>query len=236
MDARLTYVFVHKSGYGLVLLLLFLLILWNPAINHRKIKFAITIITIVVTNSVTSIAALLICIIEYYATKKETSRNRQMIKMLLEILCIVIAYISYIYLSDLRDFSTAGGRFFIWNAGIDALGQYPTGIGDSFYTQMFEANGHLYNNFHNVFINEMIHYSIIEGIFFIIVTFIPIIRSIRKYDNKSNLIWEAIAIILIMSMDNSLHDSFYTLFMYLICLIFGFSQELRTERERAIKR
>ena len=229
-DNRLTYVFIHKSGFGLVLLLLFLLILWNPGIKFQKIKMIITVITIAVTNSATSIAALFICIIEYYATRKELSRNRMIIKLIMELVCIVLAYFSYIYLSDIRDISSGGGRFYIWSAGIEALKQYPTGIGDDFYSRQFIANGQLYNNFHNVFINEMIHYSVVEGITFIIVTSLPFIKSINRFKNKSNLIWEFIAIILIMSMDNALHDSFYTLFMYLICLIFVFSQELWCER------
>ena len=228
-DNRLTYVFIHKSGYGLVLLMLFLLILLNPGIKYQKIKLGIVAITIVVTNSATSIAALFICVIEYFATRKEPSRNRMIVKLILEISCIIIAYLAYNYLIDVRDVSSGGGRFYIWSAGIDTLKQYPQGIGDEFYTRQFVANGRLYNNFHNVFINEMVHYSIIEGVLFTVVSCLPFIRSIRKYKNKSNLIWGFISILLILSMDNALHDSFYTLFMFLACLIFGFTQELKIQ-------
>lgn len=220
-DGRLTYVFVHKSGYGLILVLFLMLVLWKQDISFRKSKIVLCCFTILVTNSVISYGAMSLCIIEYLASKKARNRKQLTFKLMAEFVVLIIVLLFYIFIGDSRDISYAGGRLFIWQAGIEAIKMYPLGIGKDFYTKTFFAlNGIYYNNFHNIFINDMVHYSVIVGIVYSAMVVIFPVYAIVKSKGKMSFVIRFIAILLIISMDSALHDSILPLYMLLSCIIF----------------
>lgn len=222
-DKRLTWLFMHKSTYGLLIVAMLYIILQKENLPCRKIIIIMYLITIVAINSMVSlISAIIIFFVKYMETQKY---NRAFVLKIFIIFVggLFVGIVGYCYLATNRDISSLGSRTFIWNSIPQIFEQYPHGMGKQYYSIKFwiERTGigsYYVNNLHNVFINEMLHYSIPVGIIYILLLlYIPIV-SIKKSKNKLQTILLTMGLMLPMFFDQSVKDiilPFYLLLQFL---------------------
>ena len=228
VDNRLTYVFNHKSGYGLILILLLCYALKHPSLFKNKkwyyMYLGMTIITIGVTGSSTSWLATIIAILFHFFSEmhRKISVKRALIFLVLLVGIPVAAYMLYDFLLQGRNLSTGGSRFMIWNVALEYFKSHSVGLGHNFYTIMFESGmRENINNFHNVFLNEMLHFSILNGLLYAGIILSIIIKCFKN--NKFTIfegmgIW--IPVLMLLMIDNSLIVNNLPIFIILVYFIF----------------
>ncbi|MCD2502311.1 hypothetical protein LQE93_11020 [Clostridium sp. NSJ-145] len=231
-DKRLTYIFNHKSEYGLILLVFFMYVLYYFKSRYRKVILIGIILTLVLTNSMISIGCATIILVTYiYA--QYWQRCNKYIKIALTIfsglaICS-IGIIVILLISNVRDLSTLGSRSVIWKYAFNYLIENSKGIGTNFQNITFDVGLDFYvNNFHNVFLNEMLQFSNIVGILYSILIISIVIFSIFNYNNKIVSFINTGVVILPLLFDNSLWTS--TLPIYIV-IIYMFGYQSRRSKE-----
>ena len=97
--------------------------------------------------------------------------------------------------------------------------QYPMGMGKAFYDTriLVDELNFSVNNCHNVFLNEMLHYSTPVGILYcVLLLFFPI-KTIVKSSHKFRDIIVLICLLIPLSFDMSMNDTIlpiYTMILY----------------------
>lgn len=228
IDKRLTYVFLHKSTYGLILNLLLIICMRFKnvfsSIKRQYIYILIIFLAIILTGSATAIISSLIIAFAFYICDNRKKINKR--KLAVIAICIIVAPFIFTYLFNFletsRNLSTGGTRFEIWATAFDYLSKNNIGLGDKFFITYIGK----FNNFHNVFLNEMLHFSIPIGVMFLIIfIYITIISIKAKKGEKliNTLLW--IAIYLLLMIDHSLNISMLPMFFLLIYIIYFYKEE-----------
>lgn len=223
-DNRLTWVFGHKSAYGLLLSLFLSTVLryknqFKFKINYF-ISLVIIIITILFTGSTTTILLSIAAMIGILLTKQKLRSIgiNTFIILLFSLLPMYFYNDIYNFIDKSRNISTVGQRTYIYEAAKYYLSLYPNGIGKSFGNFIMTQEIMTIDNLHNIFINQMLRFSIIVGsIYFIIFVFI-LSYSIIKKKMFAGIIW--IMCFGLFFMDNSLTTDHLSLFIFLIYLLF----------------
>lgn len=129
-----------------------------------------------------------------------------------------------------RDIMTLGSRIPIWQAVWQTILKYPQGWGMRFGTSMIQVwDGFMVNNAHNVFLNQMLRFSIPVGICFTLLFLGIVIYTLVK--GRSFLLagtW--IALLVLLNMDYSLMSLQMALLFLIIYLIMRKGQERRKQR------
>lgn len=229
-DKRLTYIFNHKSEYGLVLLLFFIYSLYYLKSKYKKVMILCITLALLLTNSVVNIVCAIITLATYMYTKY-WNRCGKYVKVLISIIFYLSILVGSIILisviSGIRDLSDLGSRTIIWQNGLKYLTENVDGIGKGFQIIKFDIGLDFYvNNFHNIFLNEMLQFSNIVGILYTILIFLVVFYSMFDSRHKITSIINVIAIILPLMFDNSLWIT--TLPLY-ITLIYTFGYKRRVE-------
>lgn len=231
-DKRLTYVFNHKSEYGLVLLSFFMYTLYYFKSKYKKILLFCIMLGLILTSSVSNITCAIIILLTYLYTKYWSKCNKytKVVISILFTLIILLASIMIIsVISGIRDLSTLGSRGIIWEYAFNYLSENNTGIGKDFQMIQFDTGLSFYvNNFHNVFLNEMLQFSNMVGILYSILIFLIVFYSIFNYKNKIESTINTIAILLPLMFDHSLWTN--TLPLYIV-VIYMFGYKVRAEEE-----
>ena len=232
LDKRLTYIFNHKSEYGLILLLFFMYSLYYFKSKYKKVLISCITIALLLTNSIVNITCAIIVLLTYLYTKYWNKCNKY-IKVSVSILfglgVLVASAIIISLISDVRDLSSLGSRTTIWSYAFEYLSKNANGIGKNFQIIQFNTGLNFYvNNFHNVFLNEMLQFSNIVGILYTILIFLIVFYSIFNYRNKIVSIINTIAILTPLMFDHSLWTS--TLPVYIV-VIYMFGYKVRLEKE-----
>ena len=214
-DSRLTWVFMHKSSYGLLLALMFCLVMKKKHIKHRKFILATYFVTAILVNSMVSIASIVIIIIAFYLDTKQISRKVMIRIGIAFFFGLLVSVLGYFYISFNRDLSSLGDRAYIWAIYGSNLSRYPNGMGKRFFSDTFwistsGTTGRSINNFHNVFLNEIIHYSVPVGVIFtILIIYIPI-KSIKNNKSKLKNIIITTGLMLPIIFDQAINCLLYT--------------------------
>ncbi|WP_343347379.1 hypothetical protein [Terrisporobacter petrolearius] len=224
-DNRLTYIFNHKSEYGLILLLFFMYSLYYFKSKYKKIMIIFIIIGLLMTNSIVNITCSIIILLTYMYTRYWNKCNKYT-KVLISILFglgILVAIVIIIsVISGVRDISSLGSRSTIWEYAFKYLGKNSDGIGINFQKNYFDTGLSFYvNNFHNVFLNEMLQFSNIVGILYTTLILFIVFCSIFNYRNKIVSLINTIAILTPLMFDHSLWTA--TLPIYIVVIyMFGY--------------
>lgn len=120
-----------------------------------------------------------------------------------------------------RSILTLGSRTLIWQHAVELILKRPEGIGNRFAAKkiLLPEIGGVVNNGHNVFLNEMLRFSIPVGICFIIFFVLIIAYALEKKFSFFTLgIWGAL--LMSMMMDYAVMNSGWTLMLFFFYAIF----------------
>lgn len=207
VDKRLTYIFNHKSGYGLILILLFYFVIHNKDLFKSKKSYYAYLITVIIvaglTGSASTWVALCVMILFFVLGKVNKKINRKVFLFFIFAIMTIpyVVYYLYNFLMKSRNLSSGGSRFKIWAIAYEYLKNHSIGLGNSFYSTIIYG----VNNFHNVFLNEMLHFSVIIGFLFLLLFICMVMMSFKaKKHKKRDLIGFWIAIAILLMIDESL--------------------------------
>lgn len=233
-DKRLTYIFNHKSEYGLILLLFFMYSLYYFKSKYKKVIIFCIFLGLLLTNSIVNIACSIIILFTYLYTKYWNKCNKYIkvsISILFGLVILIVITIIMIFISNVRDLSSLGSRSIIWAYAFEYLSENSNGIGRYFQQIQFDTGLNFYiNNFHNVFFNEMLQFSNIVGILYTILISLVVFYSIFNYRNKNVRIINTIAILMPLIFDHSLWTS--TLPLYIVVIyMFGYNGRIQERND-----
>lgn len=223
-DRRLTWVYMHKSSYGLLLVGVLALILKKKDLKYRKLLIALYAVAALLINSMVSLGSFILVLFSYYISTKKIDKKFAIRLMLFSIVGLIIGILAFYYIALKRDLSSLGGRMYIWAMYAEKIIHYPVGMGKDFYSVRFwmadAKNARFINNFHNVFLNEIIHYSMPVGVLYaMIIMFLPVRCVFTKKMKLKNIIL-AIALILPAMGDQAINDLVLPLYILILYLCF----------------
>lgn len=227
LDERLTWVFMHKSSYGLLLVAALSLLMKRKRYPYRKYIIILYIIATLMINSMVTLVSIIIILFVNFLEAKQFSQKAILRFFFLMCIGVISGIVTYYIVILNRNLSNLGDRAYIWAIYASSLKKYPHGMGKTFFTKTFfmpisGGTGRNINNFHNVLLNEMIHYSIPVGLLYgILITYFPI-KYIIISDNKIKNSMILVALILPMIFDQAMND--LILPIYLIMLKLSFSK------------
>lgn len=237
-ERRFNWIYFYKCQYSCILLLFVGFFVTHKDKFLNKIVYLLCLAFLFVclyvahTNTSTICAAMIVaadCVDEYLKSRKF---------IVAKIVSLVVAAgvalkfgLKYFmnWLSGERDVSTLGSRVPIWKAGIQKIKENPQGLGNNFavnreywlHLDMFNTN-----NCHNIFLNEMLRYSIPVGCSYIGFFALTCIYSlIKKFSFCRLAIW--IAFFVAVSMDYSVQTPELSMVMLMFYCIFFYPLEDR---------
>lgn len=221
-EKRLTFTFSHKSEYGLFLILFTSLCLRfeknfvKPLLCYGAV--GVLLYATYLTNSIATLVCEGIVAIGYVLSrlpwKKMIQKNKFLLVLIGAVFCGVFACGIY-YIETKRDLASMGYRFPIWRASIEAIIQNPNGIGMNF--EKISIFGEV-NNCHNVFLVEVLRYSMPVGILFLVLFLLIFLKTFWKYSIFSISAW--IGILSMLCIDYSLKE--FNMSMLILCLFLLF--------------
>ncbi len=229
IDERLTWVFMHKSTYGLLLVLALTLLIKRKTFHFRKFWICIYFVAAIRINSMVSMVCMCGVLFAYYVEARAINR-KTLIKMVFAFFTgLFLACIIYYIVAIGRNISSLGDRAYIWAIYADSLAKYPNGMGKDFFTTSFwlAASGRYINNFHNVILNELIHYSVPVGVLFTLLVLYYPIRFIKSSPSKIKNIILLVVISLPMLFDQAINDLIFPIFLIMLKLCFSTENEIQ---------
>ena len=220
-ENRLTWTYGHKSVYAVMLILFLSVILKNKEKFNSKKLFYFILILIVFTSILTASATLLILLFlvlgSYYFKNFNYKKNIGFTMVIIPILIVAFVYSFSIvmnYVGQNRNLSTFGYRTYIYEAAMYNLKFYPHGVGKQFGEFYMNAQALQVENFHNIFLNEMLRFSVPVGVLYVLLFLVASIYSIKKSGFFAFGIW--ISCYILFCTDYSLRTEQLSLFLFLI--------------------
>lgn len=194
-DSRLTWVFGHKSTYGMLDLFMIFFTLKNHKLKYRKYILLLLVLSLVLIDSVTAIIGFCIIFVLYFINDVRGNGGRKMRVLIVGMVGGTLGICGFLIISSIRNISSLGYRVYLWSAVPEILDKYSHGLGVDFFNTTWwvegdsNFNGVMAQNFHNVYFNECLHYSVIVGVlFFVLVFFYPIKKIIDSKHKITNMI------------------------------------------------
>ena len=240
MDKRLTFTYPHKSEYGVFLVLYSGLCLkFKDSFKKRFLFYGsipILLFAAYLTNSVATLMCATVVIVGYvisgFPWKKLHVKYKIALAGISFVLLMVVAVYGYHYVAAKRDLTSMGSRFPIWKASIAAILDNPVGIGMQFDKLVLWEDiktATIIKNCHNVFLVEMLRYSIPVGILLIALFLFMLLKSFWKYSTFSAAVW--IGLLGMLCIDYSIKE--FDLPMLMLCLFFLFFMREEEKMEQS---
>lgn len=224
-DSRLTWIFGHKSSYGLFLILFLALFIKYKDIFKYKLNYylsmILSIVALMLSGSSTSLALSLITILLCYIYQYNSKINPIILIIVIPIVCILIYIVTvaiYNYISINRDISTLGNRTYIYEAAKYYISLFPNGIGKEFGDMWMNSGVMTIENLHNIFFNEMLRFSVKVGVIYFIIFIYICIYNIFKCGLFAIGVW--ITCFTLFFMDYSLRTDLLPIFIFIIYMLF----------------
>ena len=231
-EKRFNWIYYHKSQYAFMLLLslAFIIVYRDKFINKISFGFsvAVLLICLIISHVNTAIvgAGILMVGFVFDIVIKNFSKINKKIKLIgipSALIGIAVAGVAvFLKISKERSIATLGSRTVIWKNAIKMILNHPEGIGNKFAFKKINLPefGDVYtNNGHNIFLNEMLRFSIPVGVCFIILFALIVIYSLEKKFSFFTLgIWGAV--MMSVSMDYAVMVSGWTLMLFFFYMIF----------------
>ena len=223
-ETRHYWIYSHKSEYALMLVAFTaLFIAYRRKFRNRLIfllSTAVLLFCLYLTHSWTGIAGVFLIILGGVLDGVDWKHFRLKWWQLAGMAAfIAVAAAAGRELLKERDIMTLGGRLVIWKNVWQTILEYPEGWGMRFGTSMIQTDlGFMVNNAHNVFLNQMLRFSIPVGVCFTLLFLGIVIYTLVK--GRSFLLagtW--IALLVLMNMDYSLMSLQMALLFLIIYLI-----------------
>lgn len=222
LDKRLTFTYPHKSEYGVFLVLFTGLCLKFKKTFPKQVLFygamGVLLYTTYLTNSVAALGCVGVVVVGYVLSRLPWKKIVEKYKIAIGGIGVALCGIGvcgYRYIAAERDLTSMGARFPIWKASIDVIKQNPEGIGMEFEKLYIWQ---MANNCHNVFLVEMLRYSIPVGILFLILFLLVFGKTFWKYTTFSIAVW--VGLFGMLCIDYSLKG--FNMPMLILCLFFLF--------------
>lgn len=223
-DRRLTWLYGHKSSYALMLLLFMTILLKFKKIFSRKkyfyLSLTLIILTIILTASATAVGLTLIILGMYNVSYNNFKKLTMKVVTIIPFVVIIFAFLAsfiMIKISGSRDITTFGNRSYIFKAAKEYLAIYPNGIGKQFGEIWMNASVMQIENFHNIFLNEMLRFSVPVGILFAIIFVYIAAFCIARNGFFIGCVW--VACFVIFCIDHSLRTEQLSFFIFLMTII-----------------
>ena len=234
-ETRHYWIYSHKSEYALMLVAFTaLFIAYRKKFKNRLtfcLSMAVLLFCLYLTHSWTGIAGVFLIIAGGVADQVDWKEFRPK-KWHFAVGAVVLAAaaaVAWEVLSE-RNIMTLGDRVPIWKAVWQTILKYPEGWGTRFGTSMIQVwDGFMVNNAHNVFLNQMLRFSIPVGICFTLLFLGIVIYTLAK--GRSFLLagtW--IALLVLLDMDYSLMSLQMALLFLIIYLIMRKGKERKSLR------
>ena len=234
-ETRHYWIYSHKSEYALMLVAFTALFIAYRRKFRNRLTFALSaavlLFCLYLTHSWTGIAGVFLIILggaldgvdwKHFRLKWQHAAGAA-------VFLTVAAAAGWELLKE-RDIMTLGGRTVIWRSVWQTILEYPEGWGMRFGTSMIQAwEGYLVNNAHNVFLNQLLRFSIPVGICFILLFLGIVIYTLVK--GRSFLLagtW--IALLVLLDMDYSMMSVQMALVFLIIYLLMQKGKEKRLKR------
>lgn len=155
--------------------------------------------------------------------------HKFIIAKIIAVAAAAVVGIKYVlkWLSGERNLSTMGSRMPIWRAAVEKIKANPQGIGNRFVLNRddwFHFDNFNTNNCHNIFLNEMLRYSIPVGCCYAAFFIVTAIYSlIKKFSFSRLATW--LAFFLAVSMDYSIQTPELSMVMFMLYCIFFYPLE-----------
>lgn len=223
-ETRHYWIYSHKSEYALMLVAFIALLVAYRKLFQSQLVFAggvaVLLCCLYLTHSWTGIAGVFL-IFAGYAADQINWKNFHFRVWYLAVLA-AFGYAGWKVAGDVlaeRNIWTLGGRTIIWK-GVwqNGILRYPQGWGLRFGESAIDVGGWLVNNGHNVFLNQMLRFSIPVGIIFTLLFLGIVIYTLVK--SRSFLMagtW--IALLVLMNMDYALMSTELALLLLIVWLV-----------------
>ena len=230
-EARFEWIYYHKSQYAFMLLLSLAFILVHRKKFINKITFAISVAILMAALYISHVNTAIVgggLILAAFCVDLFV-RNFRKIRLWIRVIVIPLfsagvigaCVMAFQKIAAERSILTLGSRTFIWDHVMEFILQHPEGIGNAFAKQkIFLTEMQVdVNNGHNIFLNEMLRFSIPVGICFIIFFVLILSYSMEKRFSFLTLgIWGAL--LMSMMMDYVVMSSGWTLMLFFFYTIF----------------
>lgn len=231
-EKRFDWIYYHKSQYAFMLLLslAFILIYRHKFINRITFGLSVAVLMIGLYISHVNVAIvggglILGSFVLDLVIKNFKKINKKVMMIGIPVCLVAVAAVGFALFTKIaaeRSVATLGSRTYIWKNIIKHILAHPEGLGNDFATVKFELPelyGALVNNGHNIFLNEMLRFSIPVGVCFIILFALIVIYSLEKKFSFFALgIWGAV--MMSVSMDYAVMVSGWTLMLFFFYMIF----------------
>ena len=225
-EVRFNWIYSYKCQYALMLLLfVWVIVTYQDKFRSRityTISLAILFWALIISHTYTSLAGAMLIVVCDGIDKLIT--KKKIIKYLL-ICFFPIGICGSFFLNHMmreRNILTLGGRISIWSASIQKILQNPQGIGNAFSKDLIvvnKATGWNVTNCHNIFLNEMLRFSVPVGAAFTLFIIITLLYAIFK--NFSFLrLGIALAFLCASNMDYSILPSELSMVMLMFYCIY----------------
>ena len=231
-EKRFNWIYYHKSQYAFMILLsiAFVLIYRDKFIN--KITFGCSLLILSICLYISHVNAAIVggglllgSFVLDWLVKNFSKINKKILLIGIPVCLLAVVAVAralFLKIAAERSVATLGSRTSIWKN----VGQYilanPGGIGNNFAEEkiaLMDLGGGLVNNGHNIFLNEMLRFSIPVGVCFIILFALIVIYSLEKKFSFFALgIWGAV--MMSVSMDYAVMVSGWTLMLFFFYMIF----------------
>lgn len=231
-EKRFDWIYYHKSQYAFMLLLslAFILIYRHKFIN--RITFGLSVVVLMIGLYISHVNVAIVggglilgSFVLDLVIKNFKKLNKKVLMIGIPVCLTVVVAIGFALFTKIaaeRSVATLGSRTYIWKNITKYILAHPEGLGNDFAAVKFELPelyGALVNNGHNIFLNEMLRFSIPVGVCFIILFALIIIYSLEKKFSFFTLgIWGAI--MMSVSMDYAVMVSGWTLMLFFFYMIF----------------
>ncbi|MDD3746253.1 MAG: hypothetical protein PHD70_07230 [Anaerostipes sp.] len=235
-EYRFNWLYFHKSEYALMVLLFLAFLLINSERFFEKklrgtIVFALGICVLIyslyISHVNTSIVGGILMIVgkTVYEMYLRCKKSSLWIKTIISICSLaVIGSSARMILEKIareRNLSTLGSRSEIWKASIKVLKENYLGIGTAYNNgyRIPIVGAFTVNNAHNVFLNEMLRFSVPVGVCFTIAfVAIIVISLVRNFNIFTVSIW--VALLAAMNMDYCMLPQELSMVLIMLYLIF----------------
>ncbi|KIZ30508.1 O-antigen ligase domain-containing protein [Bacillus cereus] len=221
-EKRLSWLMTHKVRFAVFCLLGILFIYYHQNFNRflKIIFISLGLIDIYLSNSMTVLFSSLILFL--FLVNFKTINYYVKWLVFLSFLgggtFLVYKYLSI--LIEKRDIFTFGGRRFIWQSAIEFIQSNPWGvvnISEKYGLTTSYYGGVIFNNAHNIFLNEFMKHGIIGGTLFVI---IYMLIQLQIFKSNSRMIGVILALFISCMMDVVFSMEMLPIFLYAVPLIF----------------
>lgn len=230
-EKRFEWIYYHKSQYAFMILLGMAFILVHRKKFMNKITFGVSLGILIICLYISHVNTAMVgggLILGSFCVDWFI-RNFKKIRLWIRVAVIPLfgagvvgaCVVAFQKIAAERSILTLGSRTWIWQHAVELILKRPEGIGNRFAAKkiLLPEIGGVVNNGHNVFLNEMLRFSIPVGICFIIFFVLIIAYALEKKFSFFTLgIWGAL--LMSMMMDYAVMNSGWTLMLFFFYTIF----------------